>query len=131
MAAACLGVAEVFFDNASQAMVPSLVPVELLEKANGRRFAAEIAANGFVGTPIGGLLFVAAMWLPFGFDAVTFAVAALLVSSIHIAATHGLRPLANIDHSVATSPMGCAGCRGTRCSADWQSLPACRCWGCR
>ena len=87
VAAACLGVAEVFFDNASQAMVPSLVPVELLEKANGRRFAAEIAANGFVGTPIGGLLFVAAMWLPFAFDAVTFAVAALLVSSIHIAAT--------------------------------------------
>ena len=85
VAAACLGCAEVFFDNASQAMVPSIVPVELLEKANGRRFAAEIAANGFIGTPIGGLLFVAAMWLPFGFDAVTFAVAAILVSSIHVA----------------------------------------------
>ncbi len=87
VAAACLGVAEVFFDNASQAMVPSIVPVELLEKANGRRFAAEIAANGFVGTPLGSILFVTAMWLPFGFDAVTFAVAAVLVSTIHIAAT--------------------------------------------
>ena len=87
VAAACLGVAEVFFDNASQAMVPSLVPIELLEKANGRRFAAEIAANSFVGTPLGSVLFVAAMWLPFGFDAVTFAIAALLVSTIHIAST--------------------------------------------
>ena len=87
VAAGCLGFAEVFFDNASQAMVPSVVPIELLEKANGRRFSAEIAANGFIGTPIGGILFVAAMWLPFGFDAVTFAVAALLVSTIHIAST--------------------------------------------
>jgi len=43
VAAACLGVAEVFFDNASQAMVPSIVPTEVLEKANGRRFASEIA----------------------------------------------------------------------------------------
>jgi MFS family permease len=87
VAAGCLGLAEVFFDNASQAMVPSIVPTELLEKANGRRFAAEIAANGFVGTPLGSVLFVAAMWLPFGFDAVTFAIAALLVSTIHITTT--------------------------------------------
>jgi MFS family permease len=93
VAAACLGVAEVFFDNASQAMVPAIVPIELLEKANGRRFAAEIAANSFVGTTIGSVLFVAAMWLPFGFDALTFAIAALLVSTIHIASTP--RPVAS------------------------------------
>jgi MFS family permease len=85
VAAGCLGIAEVFFDNASQAMVPTIVPVEVLEKANGRRFAGEIAANSFVGTPIGSLLFVAAMWLPFGFDSVTFAVAALLVLTLRIA----------------------------------------------
>jgi MFS family permease len=85
VAAACLGVAEVFFDNASQAIVPTIVPIEVLEKANGRRFAGEIAANSFVGTPIGSLLFVAAMWLPFGFDAVTFAIAALLVLTLHVA----------------------------------------------
>ena len=94
VAAGCLGIAEVFFDNASQAMIPSIVPIELLEKANGRRFAAEIAANGFVGTPLGSVLFVTAMWLPFGFDAVTFAVAALLVATIHIAAT--AEPLRNL-----------------------------------
>ena len=96
VAAGCLGFAEVFFDNASQAMVPSVVPIELLEKANGRRFAAEIAANGFIGTPIGGILFVAAMWLPFGFDAVTFAAAALLVSTIQIAST--ARPARSDTH---------------------------------
>jgi MFS family permease len=85
VAAGCLGVAEVFFDNASQAMVPSIVPVEVLEKANGRRFAAEIAANSFVGTPIGSVLFVVAMWLPFGFDAASFGIAAALVLTLRAA----------------------------------------------
>jgi MFS family permease len=85
VAAACLGVAEVFFDNASQALVPSIVPVEQLEKANGRRFAAEVAANSFVGTLIGSLLFVAALWLPFSVDASTFAIAAMLVFTIQLA----------------------------------------------
>jgi MFS family permease len=90
VAAGCLGVAEVFFDNASQAMVPTLVPVEVLEKANGRRFAAEVAANSFVGTPIGSVLFVAAMWLPFGFDAGSFAIAAVLVLTLRRATTSPL-----------------------------------------
>ncbi len=86
IAAGCLGVAEVFFDNASQALVPSIVPVEQLEKANGRRFAAEVAANSFVGTLIGSLLFVAALWLPFGVDATSFAIAAVLVFTIQLSA---------------------------------------------
>jgi MFS family permease len=84
IAAGCLGVAEVFFDNASQAIVPSIVPIGQLEKANGRRFAAEIAANSFVGTLIGSLLFVAAVWLPFGVDATSFAIAATLVFTIQM-----------------------------------------------
>ncbi len=82
VAAGSLGVAEVFFDNASQAMVPSIVPVEVLEKANGRRIAAEVAANSFIGTPIGSVLFVVAMWLPFGFEGASFAIAALLVLTL-------------------------------------------------
>jgi MFS family permease len=85
VAAACLGVAEVFFDNASQAVVPLIVPTSQLEKANGRRFAAEIAANSFVGTLIGSVLFVAAVWLPFGVDASSFAIAAALVVTIRLA----------------------------------------------
>ena len=82
VAAGSLGVAEVFFDNASQAMVPSIVPVDALEKANGRRIAAEVAANSFVGTPIGSVLFVVAMWLPFGFEGASFAIAAILVLTL-------------------------------------------------
>ena len=97
VAAGCLGVAEVFFDNASQAMVPTIVPIEVLEKANGRRLAAEVAANSFVGTPIGSVLFVVAMWLPFGFDAASFAIAAALVFTLRVATTPRL---------AATAPRG-------------------------
>ena len=77
-----LGTAEVFFDNASQAIVPAIVPVELLEKANGRRYAAEVTANIFVGTPIGAVLFATAVWLPFGVDALSFIIAVLFVASL-------------------------------------------------
>lgn len=81
-AAALLGIAEVFFDNAAQAILPSIVEPELLERANGRRYSAEMAANTFIGTPIGGILFAAAIWLPFATDAGSFLVAALLVLSL-------------------------------------------------
>ena len=77
-----LGTAEVFFDNASQAIVPAVVPEDLFEKANGRRYAGEIAANIFVGTPFGSLLFSIAVWIPFGIDAASFALAVLLVAGI-------------------------------------------------
>lgn len=97
LTAGLLGVAEVFFDNASQAMVPAIVPIEQLEKANGRRFAAEIAANSFVGTLIGSLLFVVALWLPFGVDASTFAVAAMMVYTIRLAVKPTPAPSASED----------------------------------
>jgi MFS family permease len=77
-----LGVAEVFFDNASQAIVPAVVPPELFEKANGRRYAGEIAANIFVGTPLGAVLFTVAIAIPFGVDAASYFLAVLLILPI-------------------------------------------------
>jgi MFS family permease len=77
--ALCLGVAEVFFDNASQAILPYIVEPDLLEKANGRRYSAEMTANLFVGTPLGGALFALAIALPFGADAVSYLASAVLV----------------------------------------------------
>ena len=92
VAAACLGVAEVFFDNASQAILPSVAPIELLEKANGQLFAAQTAANNFVGTLMGSLLFVTAVWLPFGVDAASFTIAAILVLSLRTTTRPRPRP---------------------------------------
>ncbi|MFM2184033.1 MAG: hypothetical protein RJB61_2327 [Actinomycetota bacterium] len=77
-----LGVGEVFFDSASQAIVPVVVDVDRLERANGWRFSAELVGNTFVGMPLGSILFAAAVWLPFGIDAASFAVAALLVATL-------------------------------------------------
>ena len=77
-----LGAGEVFFDSASMSVVPMIVPADRLERANGWRYSAEIAANTFVGLPVGSLLFAAAVWLPFGLDAASFAVAALLATTL-------------------------------------------------
>jgi MFS family permease len=77
-----LGVAEVLFDNAAQAIVPAVVPVESLERANGWRYSAEIAGNTFIGTPLGPVLLTIAVALPFGVDAASFVVASLLVLSL-------------------------------------------------
>lgn len=52
-----LGTTETLFDNAAQAIMPSVVRREQLEKANGRLFAAEIVSNQFAGPPLGGFLF--------------------------------------------------------------------------
>ena len=73
------GCAEVFFDNASQTLLPSIVESNDLEKANGRLATFEIVGDQFVGPPLGGLLFAAAASVPIFFDASTFAVSALLV----------------------------------------------------
>lgn len=74
-----LGTTETLFDNAAQAIMPSVVRREQLEKANGRLFAAEIVSNQFVGPPLGGFLFGVAAAAPFLLDAGTFAAAAAFV----------------------------------------------------
>jgi MFS family permease len=77
-----LGAGEVFFDSGSQAIVPEIVDKDLLERANGLRLSVETAGNTFIGPPLGAALFGVAVWLPFGADAATFIIAAVLVISI-------------------------------------------------
>jgi MFS family permease len=77
-----LGSAETMFDTASEALIPSLVDADDLDSANGRLQASEWAANTFVGPPFGAVLFAAAAAVPFLFDAGSFVVAAVLVSTI-------------------------------------------------
>ncbi len=77
-----LGIGETLFDTASQSILPAMVDATDLETANGRLFGAALAANGFVGPPLGGLLFGVAAAAPFAFDAVTFGASAVLIISI-------------------------------------------------
>ncbi|MDQ3964138.1 MAG: MFS transporter [Actinomycetota bacterium] len=76
-----LGCAETVYDNANQAILPSLVRKDQLERANGRMYAAEFTTNQFAGPPLGALLFVAAASAPFFLDSASFLIAALLVLS--------------------------------------------------
>ncbi len=77
-----LGMAETVFDNASQAILPSLVADDLLVTANGRLEGAQIVANQFAGPPLGAWLFGLAASAPFFLDSASFGFAALLVLTL-------------------------------------------------
>lgn len=74
-----LGVAETFFDTSAEALIPALVEEERLPAANGRLQALEWVGGAFIGPPLGALLFVTAVALPFAINAVGFAVAAVFI----------------------------------------------------
>ena len=77
-----LGSAEVIFSNAAQAVLPALVPPELLPKANGSQQVSLTVGESFLGPPIGSLLFAASAALPFGLDAGSFAGSAALLAGL-------------------------------------------------
>jgi predicted MFS family arabinose efflux permease len=70
------------FDNASQAILPSIVDRPHLARANGRLFGAQVATNQLAGPPLGGVLFAATAATPLLADAASFLVAAVLVATI-------------------------------------------------
>jgi MFS family permease len=77
-----LGVAEVFVDSASQTLLPMVTPKEDLAIGQARLMAGFVTANQLAGPPLGAFLFaVGAAW-PFVAQAVTAALAILLVSRI-------------------------------------------------
>ncbi|WP_207757714.1 MFS transporter, partial [Nonomuraea cypriaca] len=77
-----LGVGETLADTASAAILPAIVPAERLASANARLMATFTLVNQFLAKPVGAALFAVAAALPFGVDAVSFAVAAALVATI-------------------------------------------------
>jgi MFS family permease len=82
LATVLLGMAEVLRDNSAQTILPNVVRVDQLEKANGRLWSIEAIANTFIGPPIGSLLLIAAFSMPFFVDAGSFFAAAALVALI-------------------------------------------------
>jgi predicted MFS family arabinose efflux permease len=77
-----LGTAEVFADNTSQTLLPSLVARRDLPVANSRLQAGFITVNQLAGPPLGAALFAAGMALPFIGQAVLVIGGAILVSRI-------------------------------------------------
>lgn len=82
LAALVVGAAEVFRDNAAQTMLPSIVPHERLEAANGRLWSVELTGNALVGPPLGALLVGLALPLPFLLNAGAYGLAALIVAGL-------------------------------------------------
>jgi MFS family permease len=88
--AALLASAEAVVDSSSTAMVPAAVDSADLERAVGRLGSTQLAMNDLVGPPIGGFLFGVAMAVPFGLDAASFALAAVVMAFM----TGDYRPVA-------------------------------------
>ena len=83
-----LATAEVFADNASQTLLPMLVPREDLGVANARLQTGFITVNQLAGPPIGAALFATGMAVPFIGNAILVGMAGLLVLRIGLPA-HG------------------------------------------
>jgi len=77
-----VGVLETLFDTAAMSITPSLVDRDQLDHANARINGAQIAANEFVGPPIGAALFAIAAAAPFGVNAVTFVGSAAILLTV-------------------------------------------------
>lgn len=77
-----LGTCETLADNASNAMLPSVVTTEALPKANARLVAVHMGVNQFVGPPLGASLFALAAAIPFGLNAAAFALAAAVLAAL-------------------------------------------------
>jgi MFS family permease len=84
-AAFVVGIGETLADNAVLTMLPTLVPSEHLDTANGRLVSAQVAGNEFIGPLLGSLLFSYALLLPVAVDAATLGVAAVLLLSLPLA----------------------------------------------
>lgn len=81
-AAALVGIAEVFRDNAAQTMLPSIVPHDQLEQANGRLWSVELVGNALIGPALGALLNAVYLPLPFLASTLAYGVALWLVARL-------------------------------------------------
>ena len=82
LSALTVGVAEVFRDNAAQAMLPAIVPDAGLERANARLWAVENIGNALIGPALGAMLLGLALALPFAANALAYGAAGLLIAGI-------------------------------------------------
>lgn len=79
-----VGVAEVIADNTTSALVPLVVDSPDLSRANARLASAFLVGNQLAGPPLGAWLFVAGAALPFGVEAVGFALCVPLLLGLRL-----------------------------------------------
>ncbi|GAA2813684.1 MFS transporter [Crossiella cryophila] len=64
-----VGCAGVVFENAASTMVPALVGPAGLARAHGRLLGSAVVGRDLLAKPVGAMLFVVAVWVPFLVDA--------------------------------------------------------------
>ena len=74
-----LGIAETLYDTSAQSILPQVVDRTLLPRANGRPYTIELAANQFIGPPLGGFLVAAGAALSLATSSVAWLVAAVVL----------------------------------------------------
>ena len=87
----CIGVCEVTADTTSQSLIPQILGKDQLERGNSRLQISETIVQGFVGTPISGFLYAAAIYLPFIANSFGFLVAAVLAATMPVKFLQDLR----------------------------------------
>jgi MFS family permease len=97
-----LGVGETVRDTAAQTVIPRLVSPALLERANSRLVAGEVAGNEFVGPLVGGFLFAMGAALPFVANSASLAIGILLVLSVPAALLTFATPDDEPDEAIAS-----------------------------
>jgi len=65
-------VGEILVDPSVVAVVPTIVHRRDLDRANGRISSVEIVTNDLIGAPVGAGLFLAAPWMPFAVDSLSY-----------------------------------------------------------
>ncbi|MFD3619732.1 MFS transporter [Streptomyces sp. NPDC058676] len=75
---------QTLFDNASTALLPSLVDRAVLGSANARLMTGQQLAGGLLAAPLVPLLLTAGVAMPFAADASTYLLAAALVASLRV-----------------------------------------------
>ncbi|HKP06921.1 MAG TPA: MFS transporter [Microbacterium sp.] len=85
------GLGETLFDNATNAIVPSVVRRPALDRANGWLQAAQITIDSFISSPIGGVLFAISLALPLWVGAAGYLIPFVLAVMLPLSAARPLR----------------------------------------
>jgi MFS family permease len=113
-----IATAETFADLAATSLLPQYVPREHLGLANARLQSVYLLANQLIGPPIGAFLFVVGMAIPFGVNALSFALAAVIVGRM---ALSGL-PARDAPTAELGAPAASDGSAGSAASAGLRSV---------
>ena len=119
-----LGTGETLADTASAAFVPAIVPPEQRPRANSLLYATFNLINQFAAKPLGAWFFVIAAALPFGVNAATFLLSALLVAAIRSVPSPSRGVPSDVLTAASTNASGSA-----MSSATGETAPARRVFG--